>query len=216
PVESFSSTSVNAGTLPITNARLGRTFGATADTTPVWVDSIQVATGPAAATLGLPWPYVAPAEGTASLGIELEPAATGHTDRAGATDIPIRLELAADGHAPHRGTASFTLDLGLAAAGARRSTGAATFGLAALLAAHGNAPEPEPPAQGEAHFTLDLALAATGGAAHRGTATFPLALQLDARSAFPPDPHPLEVTYQGPANRVTAHQDNHVIYREAP
>ena len=236
PVESFSSTSVNAGTLPITNARLGRTFGATADTTPVWVDSIQVATGPAAATLGLPWPYVDPAEGTASLGIELELAATGHTDRAGtadlpiavelaatghtdragATDIPIRLELAADGHAPHRGTASFTLDLGLAAAGARRSTGAATFGLAALLAAHGNAPEPEPPAQGEAHFTLDLALAATGGAAHRGTATFPLALQLDARSAFPPDPHPLEVTYQGPANRVTAHQDNHVIYREAP
>src|SRR5690606_31329731 len=56
PVESFSSSSVNAGTAQLTNARIGRVFGATADTTQVWIDSIQIATAARGGSLDLPWP----------------------------------------------------------------------------------------------------------------------------------------------------------------
>jgi hypothetical protein len=61
PVETaITTTTANTGTIDYTNMRFGRTSAATADTTAIWMDSFQIATGPQAAALGLIWPAASP------------------------------------------------------------------------------------------------------------------------------------------------------------
>lgn len=57
-VETFSDTTSNTGTDPITNCRFGRTSGATADVTAHWMDSFQMASDADGSSLVLVWPAV--------------------------------------------------------------------------------------------------------------------------------------------------------------
>ncbi len=100
---------------------------------------------------------VAPAEGSAALGLDLAVSATGSRDSQGLAAVTIDLAVAAAGRRDSSGAATAGLALSVAATGARASQGASGVGLALAVAAAGARPS-----RGSVALTLNLALDARG------------------------------------------------------